>query len=188
MKTIIFLLGCLCCTCTGFSQEGRDYYARVAYQGGMILHPGLNLGLATPIWQTDREKRNGGTVRREVRLGLNAGFYYHRRMNTGLNIGPELEWVRTGAKGGQFGISVESGYLRTFIPGAYEVDDSGTVSRAGMAGTNHFFISPGLRFGGEFGANEQQAWYIRPKLQFQQPYAGGSNKYFLTEIGLTFKL
>lgn len=190
MKTIYLLLGCLLYTTIGFSQTDRAYYAKVAYQGGMVLHPGLNLGVAYPILHSSREKRNGQLVQREIRLGLNAGFYYHRRLNTGLNIGPEVEWLRTGSRGGQFGISLESGYLRTFIPGTYEVDDSGSISQATGVGTDHFFFSPGIRIGKILKAGKERAlaWYIRPKLQFQRPYAGGSNNYFQTEIGITFKL
>lgn len=190
MKTIIFLLGCLWCSNTGFSQQEQAFYAKVTYQGGMILHPGLNLGLAYPIWKQAREKKNGKLITRELRLGLNAGFYYHRRLHTGLNCGPEMEFLRTGSKGGQLGLSFESGYLRTFIPASFEVSDVGTVSPAGSSGTNHFFYSPGIRFGKVFRISKHRelAWYVRPKLQFQTPYIGRTNKYFQTEIGVNFKL
>lgn len=191
MKTILMALGCLLCISTGYSQESkRKPYAKVAYQGGMILHPGLNLGLAYPIWDKSREKRNSKLVRQELRLGLNAGFYYHRRMHTGLNIGPEIEWLRTGSRGGQFGLSLETGYLRTFIPNTYEVDDSGSVYPARGSGTDHYFFSPGLRLGKAYRVGEANtwSWYIRPKLQFQTPYSFRTNKYLQTEIGLNFKL
>ena len=170
--------------------QSEEYHLKLAYQGGMLVNPGMSLGLSYGFAHWSNTKRNGNTVGQEIRLGISASFYHHRRLNTGLMLGPELEWLRTGSKGSQFGFSVSSGFLRTFIANVYTVDDNGQVQPDKLSGTNHFFVSPGIRLGKHLSISKGKAleWYIKPQLQFQMPYFEKTNKYFLTEVGVNFKL
>ncbi len=170
----------------GYGQD-QGPRLKIAYNGGMIVNPGLSLGFGYNLFgSADDSKRN----QHELRLGLTGSFYYHRRLNTGWSFGPELEWVRTGRRGFQYGVSVHSGYLRTSITNTFSVDDSGGVSKSGTAGTNHFFYDVGLRLGRRLRSGNplQMEWYVKPKLQFQTPYFWKKNQYFLTEIGVNFKI
>jgi len=125
----------------------------------------------------------------QLRAGIAANLIYHRRLNTGISIGPGLEWVKTGRKGGQLGLFVNGGYLRNVISNTFEVK-SEQVQQIKGGGTNHLFYDVGLRFGKSLTTSSEGTieWFIKPKLQFQTPYFEQVNKYFLTEIGVNFKL
>lgn len=173
----------------GWSQD-QGPRLRIAYLGGQITHPGITLGIDQVLFSKDQERSNGATVRKEWRYGLDLGVYYHQDLHTGIFITPQLEWLRTGNRGGQWGFGLAAGYLRTFIPRVYEVDDAGNVSKRSLAGTDHGILMPHLRFGKDLSWKKKLPleWYLQTNLMLQYPYFGGVNKYFLLEAGLNYHL
>ena len=182
----------MCCfLLCGFFASGQSkaYHVKIAYNGGMIVNPGLSAGIQYSLLGGTREKKRG-PVSQELRVGLAAGFYRHRRLHTGLSAGPEINWIRTGPKGFQFGIGLGLGYLKTIIPNTFEVGDDGQVSRDRFSSTDHLFFSYGIRLGKSLRISRERnlEWYLHPKILHQTPYFYKTNRYFLLEAGVNFKI
>ena len=189
MKSSIVWIICLFSFCYGFGQHQAPYF-KVAYNGGIFINPGLSMGIGTNLLGKVDPGLKAVKSQQELRAGISLSFYHHRRLNTGLTIGPEIQWIRTSRKGFQFGLVADLGYLRTFIPNTFAVNEVGEIKEEGLSGTDHFFYNLGLRFGKDlrFTQGKGVEWMIKPKLQFQHPYFEKRNQYFLLEIGTNFKL
>lgn len=159
---------------------------QVAYSGAMIVHPGFSLDYSKILLAKSVSKPEGRTATRQLITGMQAGFYYHQHMHTGLYLTPHIEWVKTTRKGFQYGIDLPVGYLRTLIPQVYEVESSGEVKKKHFSGTSHFILSPSLRVGKKLKQpNWVDEWYVKNKFMYITPYpAGNTFRYFL-EIGIT---
>ncbi|MBX2875965.1 MAG: hypothetical protein KTR30_27840 [Saprospiraceae bacterium] len=190
MKTIsILTLGILLALPSiGFGQAGASYL-KIAYEGGQIGHPGLVVGWNKAFHYGEKQKDSGKIISREWRYGAQLGFYHHRRMHTGLLALPQIEWLRTGAKGGQWGFGVSAGYLRTIIPSTFEVIEN-QVAQTHFRGTQHFVVQPHLRFGGDLSLRRDVPieWYLQTNLMWQMPHLDGSTQYFLLEAGITYRI
>ncbi len=170
-----------------WSQSGSNHF-KIAYQGGLITHPGLSLGWSKTFLNREKTKRKGA-AQREWRYGFSLSAYRHRRMQTGLLITPQLEKIHTSARGNQWGAGVAAGYLRAFIPNTYSVSDDGHVSKEKLSGTNHAVFMPYFRFGKdlEVRLNLPLSWYVQTNLMFQFPYFEQTNKYLLLEAGVQYQ-
>ncbi len=171
-------------------EANKGFYLKIAYAGGMITHPGFSVGAGYQLSQWTNTKRNGNIVTQDIRLGINLGTYFHKRMHTGIFITPNIEWIRTSPKGFQFGLNLSGGYLKTFVPNTFKVDGEGLVQKQQGSGTDHFIFMPGLRLGKDLSINGKanMEWFVNNQLMFQSPYFDKTNKYLLTEIGVNFKL
>lgn len=191
MKNLIVLMGLLCLLSSIQAQESDErFYLQIAYAGGMITHPGLNVEAGYSLGKWSRTKKTGQLVDQEIRLGLKFGTYFHKRMQTGIYLGPTLGWIRTGNKGFQLGINFSAGYLKTIVPNTYTIEDGGMVQSQKGSGNQHFFWMPGIRLGKDFSKNGsgQLEWFVNNQLMFQSPYFDKTNKYLLTEFGINLKL
>lgn len=191
MKNLIVLIGLW--SFLSFSLQAQEsdkgFYLKIAYAGGMITHPGVSIGAGYSLSQWSKAKSNGLYVDQEIRLGLKLGTYFHKRMHTGVYLTPDVEWIRTGAKGFQFGLNFSAGYLKTFIPSTYSVNNEGIVQQKG-SGTQHFVFMPGIRLGKDLSkkGTGNVEWFVNNQLMFQTPYFDKTNKYLLTELGINLKI
>mgnify|MGYP001801440790 CR=1 FL=1 len=185
------LIGVICLLGISFSYGQMDrLYLKLSYIGGMIVNPGISLGLNYELLGSSVVEETSSKSISALRVGFALDFYHHRRLNTGLSLGPMVEWVRTTPKGFQYGAALSTGYLRTFIPNTFEIKENNQMQRNKFAGTNHFFYGLGLRFGKCLDLDDEKSleWFVKPNLQFQSPYFEQSNKYFLTEIGVNYSM
>ena len=186
---ILLWIGLITLPLSAWTQR-KSTYLQLAYMGGQITQPGISLKISQSFKQKSIQKANGKIHLHELTAGLKVGGYHHFHMQTGLFVAPELAWLQTRHRGGQIGVSLASGYLRTLIPDNFTVDHEGQVARSGFSGNNRFMIMPGIRFGKKLKNSQgmPQAWYIQPNTMWQ---FGGFNErtlYFLLEAGLIFHL
>ena len=163
---------------------------QIGYLGGQITHPGINLGISQSFFEKSVTKNNGKTHRHEFRYGAKFGGFYHHNMHTGLLLAPEASWLLTKHKGSQIGFNIASGYMRTFIPNTFSVDEGGNISRSSLTGNHRFIIMPSVRLGKDLSKKRDLpiAWYIQPTLMWQYGGFNGTTKYFLVEAGITYQL
>ncbi len=162
----------------GFSQRQM---VSLAYEGGMVTHPGLSAAYLAPI-----ATRNGWVLQG----GIKVGFYYHRRYQTGIFLTPVIQGQHVSTKGFIWGVDMAAGPQRTFIPNTYKVDDSGSISKHRSAGMMQWVFTPGIRFGRDLSERRMVPlqWFLNPQLQFRRPATGRMEKYFLMGVGINYKL
>jgi hypothetical protein len=161
-------------------------YLEIGYSGATIFHPGVTIGWGKPVSFNYNE--NKGTMN-EIVIGGQVGMYYHNNRHTGVYGGVVPQWTKTSKKGFQYGFELPVGYLRTFIPGVYETDESGNINHLSFAGTNHFIISPAFRLGHHFKEDfPVDAWFIKNRLMLMMPYPGGMTSQYFLEIGIVKNL
>lgn len=150
-------------------------FLEAGYLGENITHPGVYGTISRPI----------GT---DFRAGVTAASYFHRRMHTGLTIQPQVEWLKTRPSGFQFGVSLGAGYLRTFIPGTYELQGE-TFEKISATGTNHFTLSPAIRLGKDLEPKTGLPIELvfRNQLMYILPWFEGSSNTFNFMAGLTYR-
>ncbi|OFX61038.1 MAG: hypothetical protein A2046_15835 [Bacteroidetes bacterium GWA2_30_7] len=207
MKYIIIVLILFICS-SGFSQTVKltkktyidtsrieKLSARIAYYGVNSFHPGLKIGVEYPIKRKIVEKpripRRKGmkTVRKEWIFSANLTGYYHKNNHTGFWLNPELSRRRTGRRGGFKEFSYGFGYLKTFQPKTYIVDDEGNVEKVFIPGHGFFTASLGVAYGKDYSVRTTQpiCWYIKPSYYLIFPYNTLFNMGFGFEIGITYK-
>jgi hypothetical protein len=161
-------------------------YLEAGYSGATIFHPGANVTYGKVLGTKTNERRN---TRQEWIGGLGAGFYYHKNRHTGVYVNPLIEWIKTNRKGFQYGLELPVGYLRTFIPNVYQIQENSQIDRLPFAGTSHLVISPALRLGHRFSENSFiNGWYIKNRVMLITPYAGGLTPQYFLEAGLVKSL
>jgi hypothetical protein len=150
------------------------------YCGASVTHPGLYAGYGKTLLQVHGRGKKKNELVATVRLG----FYFHRNRHTGVFTNVGLEWIKTTRRGFQYGLDVPVGYLRTFIPKVYKMNDDGELSKVRWAGTNHLIMSPAIRLGHTFSSGFINAWYIKNRVMIVQQYVGGSAPQFMLEAGV----
>lgn len=153
----------------------------VAYEGGNITHPGVSVGSSLCV--TD------GIGKWSLYMGVKAGFYYHRRYQTGIFLLPHIRVMYQHTNGWMGGAEINAGPQWHLIPKAYAITDAGTIDRIKGAGILHWVIAPGLRFGKDISLEKDipMQWFINPQLQFRNPRIGRKEKYLLMGAGINYK-
>ena len=165
----------------GFTQTVHPKIISIAYEGGTITHPGLSIGYAIQLKEISKWK---------LSAAAKAGFYYHKRYQTGLFILTGIQANHISSKGFIWGLEIQGGPQRTFIPNVYEVDNNGNVKRNKGAGILQWVIAPGFRIGRDLSVKKgfSLQWFINPQLQFRNPMVGRNEKFFLLGIGVNYKI
>jgi hypothetical protein len=150
----------------------------LSYSGATITHPGINASFA--------ETTVGGHHGRDQwLLGIQAGFYFHRNMHATFYLMPWAGWIRTSKSGFQYGIDLPFGFAFARIPKVYKINSDGTMMRRQFRGTSHIAFAPALRLGHTIPSGSPFGeWFIKNKLLFVVPYAGGSSSRYLFEAGV----
>lgn len=169
--------------------------ARVAYFGVNSFHAGLKVGVEYPIKRKIIEKpripRKYGlkVIRKEWIASVNITGYYHRDNHTGFWLNPEISRRRTGRRGGFKEFSYGFGFLKTFQPKTYIVDENGNVDKVFMPGHGFFTLSLGMAYGKDYSVKKQQplCWYVKPSYYLIFPYNTLFSMGFGFEIGITYK-
>lgn len=177
-----------------FSQKDKLSSISYSYFGEMITHPGFKLGVNYQLkhWEKDQgTKKTGETqpISKSILIGPTIGFFYHKRYQTGLFIMPEVKYKRQNQQGRFYELGVGLGYLRTFIPNTYEVNENGEV-RATSAGHHYFATSYFVSFGKDLSVtkNIPVAYFIKPQFLYAVPNFPKGTGYFAFEIGMNYKL
>jgi len=169
--------------------------ARISYYGINTFHAGLKIGVEYPIKRKIIEKpripRKYGlkVIHKEWIASINLTGYYHKNNHTGFWLNPELSRRRTGRRGGFKEFSYGIGFLKTFQPKTYIVNDDGSVDKVFMPGHGFFTISLGIAYGKDYSVkkNKPLCLYIKPNYYLIFPYNTLFNMGFGFEVGITYK-
>lgn len=165
----------------------------VSYYGEMITHPGLKMSANYSIkdWEKDKRTKKGAQkiISKNLIVSPALGFYYHRRYQTGLFVIPEAKYKRQNEKGAFYELGIGLGYLRTFIPNTYEVNESADINKT-AAGHNYFATNYFVSFGKDLSIkrNLPLAYFIRPQFMYAIPNFPKGTGYFALELGVTYRL
>lgn len=160
---------------------GQGGMISIAYEGGMITHPGASVGYYHQICKHNAWALQGG---------IKLGFYHHKNYQTAVFLTPLIEALHINSKGTIWGVDFAAGPQRTWIPNSYKIDNAGKVMRDRAAGMMQFVFTPGIRFGKDISEKRMLPiqWFINPQLQFRRPESGRMEKYFLMGVGFNYKL
>ncbi|WP_421918960.1 hypothetical protein [Marinifilum sp.] len=165
----------------------------VSYLGEMITHPGIKVSADFNMKEWDKTKNShrgsSKTITKSLLFSPALGSFYHRRYQTGVFFMPEAKLKRKNPKGKFYEIGVGLGYLRTFIPNTYKVNDAGEVSKT-LAGHNYFATNYSISFGKDLSVKKNLlvAYFIKPQFIYAVPNFPNGTGYFALEIGIKYSL
>lgn len=192
MKSVFFrhrLAVALCFTLLTVGASAQEL--RIAYFGETISHYGVKIGLAFPLLRTEKAKANGLVVERELQFGPSLAIYRHPHHHVGVILAPELNWRRTGSRGGFYELGLAPSLYRYFLEAdTYQVGDDGEFERVPLAGRFAFLPTVSVGLGRDLSVRGgiPLAWYLRLDLMRQFPYNAGGLSRFALEAGIIKKL
>jgi hypothetical protein len=173
----------------GFKPE--SVYA--SYFGETVTHPGVKVGVCYQLerWDKTKIKKDGSekVLQKRIDISPGIGFFYHKDYQTGLFVLPELSYSRTNAKGNSLTAGVGAGYMRTFIPNVYDLDENGDIESV-TAGYNYFLTNYSVAFGKDLGVKKgiPMCIFVKPQLMYALPNATKGILYFALELGASYRL
>ncbi|MDC6366836.1 MULTISPECIES: hypothetical protein [Flavobacteriaceae] len=160
----------------------------IGYLGEMVTHPGIKIGLSYTLLDWNKTKKEK-TIVKSISLNPSIGTYYHRRYQTGVFILPELAINKVNEKGNGLSYGVGAGYLRTFIPNAFSVNDNNVVKKENV-GYNYFLGSTFISFEKnlKFSTRKPLKLYIKPQFMYALPNFPKGVGYLMMEVGLKYTI
>lgn len=176
-----------CSLCCG--QSGAEWNFDVGYSGGIIVHPGINIGALKTIKLTDKVCRKGGLMKKEIQIGARTGFYFHHNYQSAFWLQGEIAQLRSKSAKRYHKYSLGVGGINTWVPKVYALNSQGDVEFERAKGIFYGLVSPAIEWGWAFQEENRlfYSWYIRPSIQWQFPYFLGTNEYLLFEVGFNLK-
>ena len=147
-------------------------------------HPGIGLSSNYAIKEFSRtRKRKPITISYRVPLETKLGFYYHKNYhNAGLLLlSSGIE--RTNEKNRSWAILPGLGYMQTFIPNTY-VLNNGVYEKTTIS-HGHVTAQLCLRHARPFGKAENLTWFVQPTYLRAYKANGTYTAHVLLEIGIT---
>ena len=144
-------------------------------------HPGAEFTASLKINEKERSTRY---------LGLKAGFFYHRKLETALYLGGEYQYSLM-ILNNKLGIDVPMGlgYLHSFYPSElYEQNNEGDFEKVSQFGRPHLYLNLGI--GLTYKMNERVQPFIRQSLLLETPFANGIPviPHSLIQLGVQIKV
>ena len=160
----------------------------IGYLGEMVTHPGIKIGLSYTLLDWNKTRKEKKMVK-SISLNPSIGTYYHRRYQTGVFILPELAVNKVNEKNNGFSYGIGAGYLRTFIPNTYSVNDNNEVKKEN-AGYNYFLGSTFISFEKnlKFSTRKPLKLYIKPQFMYALPNFPKGVAYLMMEVGLKYTI
>lgn len=164
----------------------------ISYFGEGITHPGLKIGLNFPFHTWEKTKTKGSGVEKlfykSFSVQPSLGFYFHQDYQTGLFVLPQLAYSRRNAKGNYASFGLGVGYLRTFIPRVYALENNELEKVSG--GYNYLLSNYFITLGKDLSAKEKLPLelFIQPQVMHAAPNTEPIIWYFALELGMKLKL
>lgn len=175
-----------------YAQEKQGPSLSIAYFGETITHPGLKVGLNFPVysWEKIKTKRNGAEkhLQKSFDVQPSVGFYYHQDYQTGLFVLPQVAYTRKNAQGAYTSFGLGAGYMRTFIPRVYALENDG-VEKVG--GGYHYLLSNYfITLGKDLSVTSKLPveLFCQPQALYATPNTKPGIWYFALEMGVKVKL
>ena len=144
-------------------------------------HPGAEFTTALKINEKEKSTRY---------IGLKAGFFYHRKLETALYLGGEYQYSFMMLNNKlSLDIPMGLGYLHSFYPSElYEQNSNGDFEKVSQFGRPHLYINLGL--GLTYRMNERVQPFVRQSLLLETPFANGIPviPHSLIHLGIQIKI
>lgn len=164
----------------------------ISYFGEGVTHPGLKIGLNFPFHSWEKTKTKGSGVEKHLyksfALQPSLGFYFHQDYQTGLFVLPQLAYTRKNAKGSYASFGLGVGYLRTFIPRVYALENNEVKKVPG--GYNYLLSNCFMTLGKDLSTTSKVPLelFIQPQVVHAAPNTNPELWYFALELGIKLKL
>ena len=180
-----------------YSQENKKFFDKealtysIAYFGNNIANPGLKFETNSPIIIKTKEIQKKKKLRiHKHRLNWDGslGFYWDPMSHVGVftNYGVNYEEIFT--KGFKYQIGLNPvGYLRTFLPETYEVDENWNVKKVFLPGRSYYAPSFSIGIGKLRHDKRLSEWFINLNSILLLPYNTGFVPLVNLEFGYKFK-
>ena len=171
-----------------FDKEKLTYY--FGYFGNNIVNPGLKIGANYPIVVKTKELQKKKKLKiRSHHLDWDGiiGFYWDPMSHIGVftNYGINYEEIFT--KGFKYKIGLNPvGYLRTFLPETYEVDEDWNVKKVFLPGRSYYAPSFSIGIGKLRNDMRFSEWFINLNSILLIPYNTGLAPIVNLEFGFKF--
>jgi hypothetical protein len=174
----------------GQNNFSKDWHLGVAYYGNNAWNPGLQITAQKVIWDRTKEKvRNNGKVQikhQQFLFDANIGYFYDNpSQHVAFNNFQSL-YRRVREKGKYRSMGLGLGYMRTFLPETYTVDQGGNVSQVDNPGYWYFTPTFTLGVGRLWKRNVSLPWRIQVHTLFMTNYNVGINPLLNIEYGYLF--
>jgi hypothetical protein len=160
------------------------------YLGETIAHPGIKIGGHWSIVEWNKNLKNSNEITRLRGLYLcpSIGFFHHRHYQTSIVTSVELTYLRRTKRNNFFSLFLGGGMMNSFIPNVYELNN-GSVEKVGYH-SNYWTSSFGVAFGKNVRKKSEKPLdiFIKPSFMQAKPSASGGVWYFMTELGILYRL
>jgi hypothetical protein len=187
MKITLLVSFCLLVEFVIGQNTSPDYWS-VGYFGEMVSHPGLKVAAHFNLKSTEKIKKQKKIVKTLEWSPAIYGFH-HRRYQTGIILMPEITAKRINQKGNFWMVSIGAGYLRTFVPNTFSLQENGNVEKV-IAGQNQLALSLSAGFGHRFQRPglQQLSWHFQPQFIYALPGFPKGIGYFAINAGISYHL
>ena len=191
MKQLLVLLLTFS-ACELYAQEKSSPRLSIAYFGETITHPGLKIGINFPFhtWEKSKTKNNGTEkhLYKSFDVQPSLGFYFHQDYQTGLFVLPQLAYTRKNAKGAYTSFGLGAGYMRTFIPRVYALEND-EIEKVG-GGYNYLLSNYFITLGKDLSVKGKLPLelFCQPQAMYALPNTKPAIWYFALELGVKLKL
>ena len=169
----------------GQNYEIPKWQISMSYFGELLTHPGARIGIATPISQNIKQKKDEAYVTKGWVVGGYFTYYHHVRNHRGLMLTSSIGRHRIGKKGLLLNINLEAGYMLSLLDGeVYEWN--GTEMEEASKGSSHIVAGLNGGIGWDFGKKTELpiSFLIQPHIYLQAPY----NTFFTPRVATEFRL
>lgn len=166
---------------------------QLSYFGNWITHPGLRAGIEFDLAEKEVAKVREGKPNKmrlhQLMVVPSIGFFTHPGTQSALMLQGDLEYRRTGTRGGLWGASAGAGFMKTFIPNTFSVDENGSVEKV-SAGHSYITTKLSLLAGKDLEAKRgiPLQVFAKPGVMLAMPNFPNNIGYFILELGVVYKL
>lgn len=167
----------------------------ISYIANNGVRPGINFALERGIWDKPVFKKKVNWKKDTVEIvkahqfiiAANSAFIWHQRTSTSMLNTFTIEYRKTDRFRFQYQLGGGPGYIRTFLPNVYELDQSGVMRKRFLSGngylTAYTFIGVG-RYRKQ--ARALQFYHLRLGVHYWLPYNAFIIPYPTLELRLGF--
>ncbi|GAB5539054.1 MAG: hypothetical protein Salg2KO_11570 [Salibacteraceae bacterium] len=195
MRVLLFVFHSLVLMHFGMAQTppSGEITGHISYMANNAIRPGVNFGLeygiADKMVLKSKVKRGKGSMNyvkaHQIILGLNTGVVWHPETSTSSISSLTMEYRKTTKRRMQWQLGLGGGYLRSFFPNSYSVNEDGVVSYAPIGSVGYPSVVQFIGYGRyRFDARTLQWWHIRINAHYLLGYNGFLLPYLTSEIRL----
>lgn len=185
MKTCLVTLVIFSFITLCHGQSWKPQQLGISYYGETFTSPGIKLSAHYNLrkWESSEKKHKTKSFEFSPYLGT----YYHRNYHTALLIVPEVSYSRTKEKGWYCSYQLGIGYMRTFLPQVYILNDQNEIKKIN-SGYNHAVIGGAAHFGKRINRNHPITLFAGPRINYAVSSPSNGTLSAIIELGVSIPL